>query len=292
MFQRLLVCTDFTDGLNRLTHFVPSLAKAGIQHITFFHSVPLWESGEIPRVDTEKIEAARQQLTVALSDRPADIDVQVEVSSGRPLDLILQTAVRHQSDLILVGISSRNLLTNTLFGNTTVELHGRTTIPLMILRPQLISAFTAEELDLRCQHLFRNWLLPYDGTEPSKFMVNRIKQLAQNRPPGVLEKCSVCWVVEDVSREAVLQDAQRQTAEKALVAVKAELEACGIQTETAVRQGNPVVEVLEAASMDDVSAIALSSRLPNKLVDWSTPHFAVELLRRSWHPLIYFPGQR
>ena len=65
MFQRLLICTDFSDNLHRLAKFVPSLAAGGMQKIVFLHVAAFWEEGEIPREDTEKVAQARDRLSVA-----------------------------------------------------------------------------------------------------------------------------------------------------------------------------------------------------------------------------------
>ncbi len=59
-----------------------------------------------------------------------------------------------------------------------------------------------------------------------------------------------------------------------------------------VRQGDVLTEILEAALMDDVSAIATSSKSLGKLQELSDPSFTRELLHRSWHPIIYFPPSR
>ena len=36
MFESCLICTEFSDGLERLAQFVPSLAKGGLKKIVFF----------------------------------------------------------------------------------------------------------------------------------------------------------------------------------------------------------------------------------------------------------------
>jgi len=289
MFQRLLVCTDLTDHLQRLIQFTPSLAATGIEHMTVLHNVPIWESGGIPRVDAEKVEQARQRFAAICTEHPPEISVQIEVQSGRALEVILQTARDFQSDLILLGISQRSLLTETLFGSTTTGLYQRTTVPLMILRPPLMAVYTSEELDLRCRHLFRHLLLPYDGSAAAQAVVERVKRLVQEHPRPSLEDCHLCWVIEDVGRRDVPRDYQVQAAEEKLAGVKAILDPLNLRVETEVRLGSPVVEVLEAACNRDISAIALSSNPRTNLLERSLPSFTAELLRRSWHPVIYFP---
>lgn len=292
MFQRVLICTDFSDGLHRLVNFVPSLAASGIQQVIFFHNAPLLTEREIPCVDAEKEQSARKQLSAALQSVPEGIDVRVEVQSGRPIDNILRLAQGYKVDIILLGMPSRSLLNEKLFGSTTMGLSQRTTTPLMTLRPQLISTYTTEELDLRCQHLFRYLLIPYDGSKAARYLVERVKQQAKSHPSSSLEQCLLLWIIEESGRRELRDSGRFEVAEQELRAVKSDLESLGIQVHTDVRLGNRITETLEAAQVYDISAIATSSDSLGKLLEWSVPSFTGEVLRKSWHPVIYFPPGR
>jgi nucleotide-binding universal stress UspA family protein len=292
MFQRIIVCTDFSDGVYRLASCTPSLAAGGAKQIIFLHVVPLSEEREIPRPDEEKMQAARDRLSVALEGVPDGVDVKVVVESGKPSEHILNAAKTHNADLIILGMPSRNLLAEKLFGSTTMNLCQRMSIPVMTLRPQLISTYTVEELNLRCRHLFRYLLLPYDGSVPSQYLIQQVKQYAQ-RPDSSLECCLLFWVVDPSGRSgAVLKESRAKEAKSKLVEVKADLEKLGLRVETEVRLGDPVPEVIKAAEVHDISAIASSSGSLGKLIEWSVPSFTGEILRRSWHPVIYFPPVR
>ncbi len=286
MFQRLLICTDLTDSLNRFAQVVPSLAASGIQKITFLHCVPLWNEGDIPRIDEEKIALAKTTLAPALSNLPPNIEVQLEFPSGRPLDLILETVKSVQPDLVMTGMPSRSLLDEKLFGSTTLGLVKRLTMPLMIFRPQLISAFTGEELALRCQHLFRHLLIPYDGSAAADHLLQAIRQMAEQQPANALQACSLCWVIDESSSRAKERIRQAETTLRALAADLANLQ---LQTFPLVRQGNPVLEIQAAASEQDISAIAVSSNHAGQFWELSVPSFTGEILRRSWHPVLFFP---
>jgi len=61
MFQRALICTDFTDGMYRLAQFVPALAAGGLKSFMFFHNVPMETEREIPRVDPHQLDEPRQR---------------------------------------------------------------------------------------------------------------------------------------------------------------------------------------------------------------------------------------
>ncbi|WP_416670295.1 universal stress protein [Egbenema bharatensis] len=292
MFQRLLICTDFVDGLQRLVDFVPSLSESGIKQVVFLHVVSLSGDQAVPRADEKEINAARDRLSAAKTNVPEGVEVHIEVQVGQQIERILSTASTYKSDIILLGTQSRSLLTEKLFGSTTIALCNRAKIPLMVFRPQLLSTYTVEELDLRCRHLFRYFLIPYDGSKTAEYLVTQIKQRAQNRPPESLQECLLCWVIGEGGRRGVsdlINAEEAKKAEVALEAVKTDLAQLGLTTHHAVLHGERVLEILMAAQEYDISAITLSSDSIGKLVELSVPSFAGELLRRSWHPIIYFP---
>ncbi|PAX54321.1 universal stress protein [Brunnivagina elsteri] len=283
MFEKVLICTDFSDGLHRFGHFVSSLAVAGIKQIVFLHTVPLWEKGIIPQVDTEKVEQAQTLLAEVVNENSTDVTVKIEVQSGKPVETILKIAQNYESELIVLGSQGHSRLSDKLLGSTMAELCKRSPIPLLLLRPQLISAYTAEELTLRCQHLFRSLLLPYDGSEVASYLVQKVKHQAEKQSGRYLQQCVLCWIVKD------LKDSQ---ARETLSQVKADLETANLQVEINIRQGQPVVELLEAAKMIDISAIAVSSGTLGTFREWLVSSVAGEILSSSWHPVLFFPAQR
>lgn len=289
MFQRCLICTDFSDGLYRFVEFVPSLAASGIKQIVFLHSVPLWTEGEIPRVDEEGIVKARDRLQAGLKNVPSGVEVHIEVLSGRPLDNIPKVAQKYKADVILTGMQSRSFLQEKLFGSTTAGLARNGMTPLLILRPQLISTYTCEELDLRSQHLFRYLLIPYNGTKASDYIVEKVKEYARKRPDHSLVECMLLWVIETGGRKPVIKEQQLKVAQEKLAQAKAELEKLDLQVNTEVRQGNAFIEILDAATVFDISAIAISSNHLGSILELPVGSFASELMRRSWHPVLFFP---
>jgi nucleotide-binding universal stress UspA family protein len=294
MFQKILICTDFQDGLQRLIRFVPSLAKSGLQQIVFCHVVPLSVERDIPKVDPQKIEAARERLSVALENVPDGVEVQIEVGSGRFADTVLKLVETYQSDLVLLGTQQRTLLNEKLFGSNTIELTQRLRIPLMSIRPPLISTYTNEELELRCQHLFRSFLIPYDGSDAGNALLERIQDYARNRSANSLNECVLVQVLDTAGqRQAVRQEDCIATACQQMEPMKARLEALGLNVEIEVRQGDPLAELMDMTIEYDITAIAIAARhIQNKLVDWSRPKFSAQVLRSSWHPVIFFPPQR
>ncbi len=290
MFRRLLVATDFSDGLLRLIQFIPDLAQVGLQQITFLHCVPLKEDRSVPHIDEAKLADARRRLEPALKNHPESMSINIEVTSGKPSQAILKATSQYDADLLLVATSTHSLLNEKLFGSTTSELATLVTIPLLILRPQLISAYTEEELALRCRHLFRYILIPYDGSESGKHLVAFIQQQAVNRPSRSLEACMLCWVVEPSGRQEQ-RTFPTKLAEKqsALKAIKNRLEPLDLTVNHQVREGNAISEIAQVALESDISVIALSSRHFGRLWEFSIPSFTGEMIRRSWHPILFVP---
>lgn len=292
MFERCLICTDFSDGLYRLAGCVNSLAASGIKQLIFFHSVPLWEEGEIPRVNEEGIQKAQQRFQQLLTNLPDGIEIKIEVASGRPLDTIPKVAKANQVDLIITGMPIQSLLEEKLFGSTTTGLAKACSTPLLIMRPQLISTYTWEELNLRCQHLFRCFLLPYNNSNASNYLLNKVKEYAQEKPDSSLQSCVLMWVVDEGGRRGIPKDYLLQEAQEKLKLIKSEMEQLGLQVDAEVRQGNPYEQILDAALVFDISAIAIASDNLGKLFEFPVRSFAGELMRRSWHPILFFPPQK
>ena len=292
MFRNCLICTDFTDGLHRLVNFVPSFAKGGLQQIVFFHSAPLWEEGEVPRIDEEKVQAAKERLSVAMENVPAGIEVKVEVLSGKPTDTIPRILKKYPIEVILTGTPIRSLLQEKFLGSTSVTLAKQTEQPLTIIRPQLITTYTREELALRCQHLWRYLLVPYNDGKAARYLIKQIKKYASDCPENSLQKCMLIWVVDDSSRRAILKEHHLQEAQTKLESTKAELEQLGIEVNIEVREGNPLQEILAAALTYDISAIAIADDYRNTLLEWTAPSFTSDILCRSWFPLLLFSPKK
>lgn len=291
MFQRALVCTDFTDGIYRLAQFVPSLAASGFNQLVFCHHVSLEGDWEIPPTDPEEVDQARQRLSDLLREVPDEVEVAIEVMMGRPSDNILRLVNKYQSEIVFLGTPTRTLLEEKLFGSTTARLVERTPVPLMILRPQLVSTYTTKELDLRFRNLFEYLLIPYDGTAGGEYLLDQIKHIVKQNPKSTLERCRLLWVIDEGGRRELRGDAPMEQAEKQLQQVQADLAQLNLVVNTSVVEGDPLQEILKAAETHDISAIATCSRGIGGFLKWSVPSLTREILRHSWHPVLFYPPE-
>jgi len=290
MFKRALICTDFSDSLQRLANFVPDLAKGGMTHLVFFHNVPLMTSREIPCVDEDKVSEAREVLAKAEANVPEGTTVEIEIASGRASENIVRAVKKHQPDIIFSGMPTRSSLNERVFGSTTMTLAEKVDVPILILRPQLVATYRVSELSQRCQHLFNYLLLPYDGSASAKHLVAYVKAEIQSDPNGALETCLLTRVIDDggrISSSDLMESAEAQMAQ-----VKSELEGLGSEILTEVRTGNPLEEILKSGEVHDISAIAICSGKSKGILKFTVPSFTSAVLRASWHPIIHFPKQK
>ena len=292
MFKSCLICTDFTDGLYRFIDCVPDLAQCGLNKIVFFHSVPLWEEGEVPRIDEEKVEIAKQRLQKAAENVPDGVEVEIEVLSGKPLDTIPRVLKSHSVDVIMTGTPIKSLLKEKFFGSTSTGLAKVTNKPLNIIRPELITTYTREELALRCQHLWRYLLIPYNDSKTARYLIEEIKKYAKDRPDNSLKQCMLMSVIDDCGRKSMMAKERSQEAESQLQSVKAELEELDIEVNTLVKVGNPLQEIATAALDFDISAIAIATDYRNSLLQWTVRSFANDLMRSSWFPVLLFSPKK
>lgn len=292
MFHNCLICTDFTDGLHRLVNFIPHLASSGLKRIVFLHSISIWTSEKAARVDEGQITKAQERLAPALEAVPDEVEVKVEVISGQTNDVILRLINTYSIDVVFTGMPTRSPLETRIFGSHTLELAQLTPTPLMILRPQLISTYTCEELALRCQHLWRYLLIPYNGEKSAQYLIEKIKNYAKTRPENSCEQCLLLWVIDDGGRTEEIAQYHLQEAQEQLNSVKAELEELNLTVDTKVAQGDPLTEILDTALQVDISAIAIASDYRNTLLEWTVPSLANEVLRRSWFPVLFFSPKK
>ena len=289
MFQKALISTDFDDGLYRVARVIPSLAAGGMTDITFFHNVAVQTDRSVPRVDDEGMKAAQARLEELIQNVPSGTQVKVNVACGQPSDNILKQIETSGCEVVFLGTPTRNMLSEKLFGSTTMNLVERTPVPMMILRPQLVSTYTTEELAIRCRNLFEYLLIPYDGTKGSTEFLEIIKTRIKKSPPSANHKYWLLWVIDDNIRRELQGDNPLQEAQERLHKAADTLRELNVNVETLVREGNPLDEILQAANEYDIGAIATSSRGIGGFLRWSVPSLTREILRQSWHPVLYFP---
>lgn len=288
MFESCLICTDYKDGLQRFLSYASALGESGLREITFLHNVPLWNKGQVPREDKEKIAFMKEKFNSSL--KPSEgVKVNIEITSGLVTENILKAIKKYQPQCLILGTSLRGITEDRIFGSTTMNVVEKINIPIMILRPQLISVYTSEELELRCRHLNRCWLVPCYDVDKAHYLINQLKTFATSKCSIAPHKYIILAVIDDVSRSEILVKNRIEEVETKLNEVKEELQSLGLEVEVMVKVGNPILETLDVALTEDISAIAVTDDREYGLLDWTIPSFTQKVLHRSWFPIVFFP---
>jgi nucleotide-binding universal stress UspA family protein len=130
-------------------------------------------------------------------------------------------------------------------------------------------------------------LIPYDDGASARYLIERIKEYVINNPDTQLRRARLLWVIED-NRLRELNPNQVQDAERKLAEVKSDLVKLGLDAIAEVREGEPLLELLDMALKEDISAIAIATSHRNRLMEWAFPSFANNVLSNSWFPVLYF----
>ncbi len=142
---------------------------------------------------------------------------------------------------------------------------------------------------LRCQHLWKHLLIPYDGSPDAIYLIEQMEKYAQTRAPGSFEQCLLVRVVENISRDPGVTESRLNDARRELESVQVRLEKLGLQVQSQVRQGTPVLEVLTAAEEDDISAIAVATCHRSNMLEWlAVRRINEDILHQLWFPLLFF----
>ncbi|GAB4216133.1 MAG: universal stress protein [Synechococcales cyanobacterium] len=293
MFKRLLIATDGEDYLERLGACLPHLRQSGIEMVTFVHAVAWQDDGlGIPPTSLPQVVEMETRLRQAVKMTPPDMEVNIRVVIGKPSDVILQVAAADQADVVLLAMSLQSFLEEKLFGSTTIGLLPRLGIPALIVRPPLIQALTLAELQSRCANLFRFILVPYHFANSSVATLELVVKTIERDPDHSCQSLTLLHIVDTSSRLGQMAANEQlltcqQKLEQLVTTYHARLPQVNVTSQ--VRVGSPLTEILRVAAETDVTAIALGSRRPGRLLEWSIPSISGEILRKSWHSLLFFP---
>ena len=296
MFERVLVATDLEDGMYRLGLCLKDFHDHGVKKLSFVHAVP-WgdrQMGGVPDSLDDEIAAAKAIISKYIDPKVTEktLDPKIIVKVGKPEEVLQRAIEELNAEVLVLGPPGRSLLAEKVFGSTTMKLIQHLKIPVLIMRPQLVASMTVAELKLRCGHLFDYLLVPCDLESSRQRLLDMLSPMLcrQTRCESVM----LMSVVDDSSRRYSEEDT-----EELCKAADAQLRELGVyfteqvghplSIEYSVRVGSPVKEILATAQEEDITAIATSSTNIGKIWELTVPSITGEILRRSWHSVLFFP---
>ena len=128
VYNKILVAGDSSAEANQVLRAASSIAGSGEAELTVLHVAehPDMAYGQwlvyLP-IDETQIQA---RLLERLKERVADTDLRTQTTAvefGRPVDMIIETALRLKSDLIIIGSHGRHGIRLVLGSTANAVLH-------------------------------------------------------------------------------------------------------------------------------------------------------------------------
>ncbi len=227
------------------------LGRIGIDEMHLVTVVPSNVHAGMPGIDFEK----RRRRAIAEYERvieTAGFDVEVHVVRGTPHRRIRGIAETIGATLTVVGSRGRSPLENRVIGSTARNLARTTETPLLVNR---IERATEEPSVVR-QQLFRRMLYATDFSANAERAFESFSYLRHATQEATL-------VHVETPKDPGLSDGEDP--ESRLNQLAATLEEWGIETQTAVRQGDPVDEILAVEDAVTPTTILIGSRGHSRL---------------------------
>lgn len=282
MFQNLLFPTDFSPFNERLAHCLPSLKPIGVEEIVLlnvvelgpqvgfasdtFESMLAWKNDAEPRLATLKSELETSGLRCRW-----------RLELGKPALEIARVAEEERVSLIAIGAHGHGFVRSMLLGSVTHDVVRHATVPVLVLKLELVKNLAASECEFVYQHMFRRVLLPTDVYELAAEALDLVKKMV---PAGLKEV-----VVLHVCGYGHAEDDSRDAIESKVTRIREELEFFGVNVSVVTAKGRPAKVIDRVTCELDVSLIILGAQ-EKKLADVLLGSISDEVLCQQVRPVL------
>ncbi len=200
--NKILFPTDFSDTAQnafRYALWFASKYKADIDllHVVYPDAEPMDFPVMVARATKEKMEAAKQMMRLFVETSLAQVqaghqleympDIQPEVKLGAPANLISETAMTKNTDLIIMGTQGEHSTLEKVVGSVTTATLNRAHCPVLVVpesaKHEKIStvAYAADLLETDPYHIWETGKL-LDVFFPILRVVHIVKDPNEKRP--------------------------------------------------------------------------------------------------------------
>lgn len=295
---RILVPIDGSELAEQAIGYAVTLA-GGAGKLVLLRVVPhaetirgLWGGVVVSESQFEEMSSndAAADLERARSLVTTEIDVDMETVAGDPADQIIQSALRHGAELIVMASHGRGAVGRWTFGSVADRVARQSLVPVMIVCPSL-----AGDLVGRIDRL----VVPLDGSplaahalpfaitiahqvDAPLHLVEVINPVASLYPTAAMSGP----VADELYEEAL--DVQQTTASTTLTSSAETARETGVTVTTQIEAG-PTVPGIEAV-LQPGDVIVITSHGRGGLRRWLLGSVAEKLIRNGKAPVILVPS--
>jgi len=142
IFGRILFCTDFSDNADLAFSYALNIAEGNPEsELIIFHVVPepnaqFWKSYiyEVDEIDEKAKRDIDEKIQHAYVDRiPSGCRWSVLHAVGTVSEKVIEAALEHEVDLVVIGREGKSRLRTWFFGNVTEQIARKTRRPVLIV---------------------------------------------------------------------------------------------------------------------------------------------------------------
>jgi nucleotide-binding universal stress UspA family protein len=294
MYKRVLVPLDGSELAEVVFSYATELAARLELDLVLLHVVDPQERDLVP-LHRAYVERAAEVLRRQSEELQKKADIQPkgegvaargELAVGHPAEEILECALRHDIDLILMATHGRSGIKRWALGSVADKVLRVSKTPVCLVRAGL-----SEEI------VHDKWpsitmLVPLDGSELAELVIPHVEALAKQLGPKLvdvvlLRVCEPPVVSSDYPPTADLTWEEHQAREMArpttvceeyLAGVQERLEGVGLKARSVVLKGKPADEITDYANKDLVNLIVMSTHGRSGIGRWAYGSVADRIL--------------
>jgi nucleotide-binding universal stress UspA family protein len=285
MYKRVLVPLDGSELAEVVFSYATELAARLELDLVLLHVVDPHERDLVP-LHRAYVERAAEVLRRQSEELQKKADIQPkgegvaargELAVGHPAEEILECALRHDIDLILMATHGRSGIKRWALGSVADKVLRVSKTPVCLVRAGL-----SEEI------VHDKWpsitmLVPLDGSELAELVIPHVEALAKQLGPKLvdvvlLRVCEPPVVSSDYPPTADLTWEEHQAREMArpttvceeyLAKVQEQLKGVGLKARSVVLKGKPADEITDYANKNLVNLIVMSTHGRSGIGRWA-----------------------
>jgi nucleotide-binding universal stress UspA family protein len=263
MFERLLLCTDFSKYAIKISECVPTLP--GIHEVVLLHvfdathyNIQGWTYN--PQIENAKIRLEEQKKHLERLGLQVKVRLDV-ITSGDVASGIISAANEETVSLIVIGARGEGFLERTFLGSVARAFLRTMNHHTLILNDSVVEGMKEGSRTV-CQEILSKVIFPTDFSQPSNEALEIVKEI---KGLGTLVLIHVITRGQTAKEIKTLEEDTQQR----LNSLVGSLSTKGIPVISHIRFGDPVNEILQCAKEEKASLILLNSHN----VGWFNPLF-------------------
>jgi len=280
MFERLLLCTDFSEYAIKISECVPMLP--GSQEVILFHvfdatryHIQGWTYN--PEIENAKIRLEEQKQHLERLGLKVKVRLDV-ITSGDVRGRIVSAADEENASLVVIGARGEGLLRRTFLGSVARGVLRTTNHHTLILNDNVVEGMERGCMTC-CPEMLSKIIFPTDFSQLSNVTLDILKGME-----GIGTVILIHVITQGQTPEEI-KSLEEETHKK-LTILAEDLAKTGITTISHIRFGNPVDEILQCAKEEEVSLILLSSHGAGWLHTLLKGERSTEMVMHAMRPVL------